>query len=81
MSIEREPYAILRDDGSVELLPESDGMPAKPDGYQGRQIHVTHGPQQGENLGVVYSRDTLTAAQYEAVEAALEGEAKRRGKA
>jgi hypothetical protein len=78
MSAEREPYAILRDDGSIEVFPPSDAIPAKPDGYQGRQIHATKGPHQGENLGVVYSRDALTPAQYHLIETALEREATRR---
>ena len=74
------PYAILRDDGRVELLPREEGIPPKPDGYHGRQIHATRGPTTGAILGVVYSRDPLTAEQFEVVEATLEREAKRGGR-
>ena len=81
MSVGQEPYAILRDDGSIEVFPASDGVPATPDGYQGRQIHATHGQRQGATIGIVYSSDALTAAQYQAIEAALEREATRRGTA
>ena len=80
MSVQQQPYAILRDDGSIEVFAASDGAPAKPDGYQGRQIHATRGPRQGATIGVVYSRDALTVAQYQAIEAALEREATRPGR-
>ena len=80
MRIEPLRSVVLRDDGRVEPLPLDDtGLPMKPDGYEGREIHATRGSQAGDVLGFVYSRDVLTMDQYGAVEAFLERETKRRG--